>query len=101
MNAIVERGMVNPTSLAVLRGKDAVSEMCDLLIALRAINADIEEVDGLDDPQDCPCFVGVAITQAEFLDVLNRRREAVTKKIENRGLRIAPDPTPAFSEELA
>ena len=42
------------------------------------------------------------ITHDEVRDVLKRRRDAVTLKLENKGLKIAPDPfpTPAPTAEV-
>lgn len=76
---------------ATLRGKAAVNEVRDLLDRLTVIDADIEQA------RDVVLPIGdrpFQITAEEFHDVLARRRDAVLRRLENKGIRIAPDPEP-------
>lgn len=76
---------------ATLRGKAAVNEVRELLDRLASVDADIEQA------RDVVLPIGdrpFQITAEEYHDVLARRRDVVLRKLENKGIRIAPDPEP-------
>lgn len=97
MNAVVERGMVTPTSAAVLRGASAVNEVRDLLDQLSKVDA----LSGRECKDSNAFAVHIGITTAEVLEVIARRRKAVVNLLENKGIRIAPEPdfSPASSDD--
>jgi len=71
-----------------------------LLDQLAVIDADFESINGplAGEPTDTLPVLGltVTITRDELRDLVQRRREGVLNKLENKGIRIAPDPAPAF-----
>jgi len=82
---------------ATLRGKAAVTEVRDLLERLTVIDADIEQA------RDVVLPIGerpFQITAEEYHDVLARRRDAVLRRLENKGIRVAPDPEPALAHPV-
>lgn len=84
MNAIV--------TAATIRGRAALDEVRALFDQLYLIDSDIAHLDDNLVPDD-----GVTeyrLTEAELRHILQNRREAVLTKLENKGIRIAPDPTP-------
>lgn len=83
---------------ATLRGKSAVTEVRDLLDRLAEIDADIDQARDVVLPIGSKPF---QITAEEYCDVLNHRRDAVLRKLENKGIRIAPDPEPIHLGELS
>lgn len=61
------------TVAATLRGKDDVLKVRDLLDRLAEVESDMAAAE-------------------EYLDVLRRRRDDVLRLLENKGIRVAPDP---------
>jgi hypothetical protein len=82
---------------ATLRGKAAVNEVRDLLDQLATVDELVVRCDGGGSEFD-GSGEGLAqlidITPTEVLEVIARRRSAITNKLENKGIRIAPDPEP-------
>ena len=83
MNALV-------ASPATIRGRAALDEVRALFDQLYLIDSDIAHLDDNMVPAD-----GVTeyrLTETEVRGVLDDRRTAVLKQLENKGIRIAPDP---------
>jgi hypothetical protein len=91
-----------PSISATIRGKAALDEVRDLLDRLAKVDADLEACDEYPRlPQDAcskpapmawPTFSGIEITHDELHAVIQRRRDAILNKLQNKGIRIAPDP---------
>ena len=90
MNAIV--------TAATIRGRAALDEVRALFDQLYLIDSDIAHLDDNLVPDD-----GVTeyrLTESEVRYVLQNRRDAVLNKLENKGIRIAPDPFPTPAPAL-
>ena len=75
---------------ATIRGRAALDEVRALFDQLYLIDSDIAHLDENMVPAD-----GVTeyrLTEAEVRGVLDDRRNAVLTRLENKGIRIAPDP---------
>jgi hypothetical protein len=86
---------------ATLRGKAAVAEVRELLAQLDEVDTDIERHDQTKVPENARTATdeGVAMTYGEVREVLVRRRDAILLKLENKGIKVAPDPTPTTAAE--
>jgi len=82
---------------ATIRGRAALDEVRSLFDQLYLIDSDIEAFETATPSNSYGPF---NITHDEVRDVLKRRRDAVTLKLENKGLKIAPDPTTAPAPTL-
>jgi hypothetical protein len=89
---------------ATLRGKAAVAEVQDLLTQLVAEDETIAEITAkcpdkaeTIETKTTPIFV---ITVGELLEVFQRRREAILLKLENKGIKVAPDPAPVSAADV-
>lgn len=78
---------------ATIRGSEALAEVRRLIDRLYLIDSDIASHDGphhetygLTFPFD--------MTHEEVADVLHRRRDDVLRQLENKGIRVVPDPEP-------
>lgn len=85
------------TVAATIRGRaafDEVRALFDQLVdadqSIRFLEADIKSDAAL--TANWPFH----LTYDEMHDVLTRRRDAIVNKLENKGIRIAPDPAPAL-----
>ncbi|PXV54190.1 hypothetical protein SAMN04487785_11431 [Dyella jiangningensis] len=77
---------------ATIRGRAALDEVRALFDQLYLIDSDIAHLDDNLVPDD-----GVTeyrLTESEVRHILQNRRDAVLNKLENKGIRIAPDPQP-------
>lgn len=89
---------------ATLRGKAAVQEVQELLTKLTLIDIDIEKTVPHTNDQMW-CVVDAAghtlamIDTGEVLMVLTHRRNSILTVLENKGIRVAPDPTPMTAAE--
>jgi hypothetical protein len=87
---------------ATIRGRAALDEVRALFDQLYLIDSDIAYLDNNMVPDD-----GVTeyrLTETEVRGVLDDRRTSVLNKLENKGIRIAPDPiaiAPADAAEAA
>lgn len=91
-----------PSSIAAtIRGKAALDEVRDLLDQLAKVDTDLEACDAYPElPRaNCeppvmawPTFSGITVTHDELHAVIQRRRDAIVNKLQNKGIRIAPDP---------
>jgi len=92
-----------PSSIATtIRGKAALDEVRDLLDQLAKVDIDLESCDEYPRlPRDADCkpsamawqtIAGIEITHDELHSVIQRRRDAILNKLQNKGIRIAPDP---------
>lgn len=92
-----------PSSIAAtIRGKAALDEVRDLLDHLAKVDADLEACDEYPRlPRDASCkpptmawptLDGIEITHDELHSVIQRRRDVILNKLQNKGIRIAPDP---------
>ncbi len=77
------------TVAATLRGKDDVLKVRDLLDRLAEVESDMAAARDVVLPIGDKPF---QITAEEYLDVLSRRRDDVLRLLENKGIRVAPDP---------
>ena len=82
MNAIV--------TAATIRGRAALYEVLALFDQLYIIDSDISDLAEKGKATEWP----YALTLEEMQRVLHDRRDAVLTKLENKGIRIAPDPMP-------
>lgn len=83
---------MNASVSAVLRGNAAIAEVIDLLTSVANVDDQIESVKA----QTENYFMlldGLAINNDEVIEMLNRRRDGFLTKLENKGIRIAPEPT--------
>lgn len=83
------------TVAATLRGRQAAKEVRDLLSRLDMIESDIDTHESDDIGRD------FMLTHEEIGEVLKRRREGVVRQLENKGIRIAPDPEVIESPRVA
>lgn len=94
-----------PSTIATtIRGKAALDEVRDLLDHLAKVDADLEACDEYPRlPRDTdskpramawPTLGGIEITHDELHNVIQRRRDVILNKLQNKGIRIAPDPEP-------
>ncbi|GGA00187.1 hypothetical protein [Dyella caseinilytica] len=85
---------------ATIRGRAALDEVRALFDQLYLIDSDIELLEEIEIETDGRrthlkvVDLSVSISHDEMRDVLQRRRDAVLTKLENKGIRIAPDPAP-------
>lgn len=87
---------------ATIRGRAALDEVRALFDQLYLIDSDIAHLDDNMVPADG--VTAYRLTEAEVRGVLDDRRTAVLNKLENKGIRIAPDPialAPADTAEAA
>jgi len=86
---------MNAPTATVLRGPSVVNEVRDLLDQLARVD-ELHDACMLPDNTtaiDAPSLArSISITPDEVREVIARRRSAITNKLENKGLRIAPDP---------
>ncbi|MGA0588879.1 hypothetical protein ACO2Q2_17420 [Dyella sp. KRB-257] len=88
------------TIAATLRGRAAVDEVRTLLTQLVDVDADLERVDQLLVVDACAekprteweVAAGIHVTHDELRHLIQRRRDAIVNKLQNKGIRIAPDP---------
>lgn len=76
---------------ATIRGRAALDEVRALFDQLYLIDSDLEHLERNDWK---PSEIVYQLTHDEVLGVLQDRRNAVLTKLENKGIRIAPDPMP-------
>ena len=81
---------------ATLRGKAAVAEVQDLLTQLvaedetiTALTKDHPNTDVYIETDTSPIYT---LKVSELLEVFQRRRDAILLKLENKGIKVAPDP---------
>jgi hypothetical protein len=74
---------------ATLRGKAAVDEVRDLLSQLAKVDEDLDSFGGMTESNTYGPF---NVTHDELHQVIQRRRDALLNKLQNKGIRIAPDP---------
>jgi len=88
---------MNAPTATVLRGPSAVNEVRDLLDQLATVDELAERCTCGGDEEFDSSGEGLAslisITPDEVLEVIARRRSAITNTLENKGLRIAPAPS--------
>lgn len=77
---------------ATIRGRAALDEVRALFDQLYLIDSDIAHLDENLVPADG--LTEYRLSEDELRAVLHDRREAVLNKLENKGIRIAPDPVP-------
>lgn len=82
---------------ATLRGKAAITEVREPFDRLEEIDSDISAHAVATKSNT---YGPYNITHDEAADVLRRRRDAVLTKLENKGIRIAPDPEPVYLGEM-
>lgn len=75
---------------ATIRGRAALDEVRALFDQLYLIDSDIADLAAKGSAPEWP----YALTYEEMQSVLDARRDAVLTKLENKGIRIAPDPMP-------
>ncbi|PXV60694.1 hypothetical protein SAMN04487785_102422 [Dyella jiangningensis] len=80
------------TVAATIRGRAAFDEVRALFDQLYLIDSDIAHLDENLVPDDG--ITEYRLTEAELRHALQNRRDAVLNKLENKGIRIAPDPAP-------
>jgi hypothetical protein len=73
---------------ATIRGRAALDEVRALFDQLYLIDSDIADLAEKGKVTDWP----YGLSQAEMDSILDDRRTAVLNKLENKGIRIAPDP---------
>ena len=73
---------------ATIRGRAALDEVRALFDQLYLIDSDIADLAAKGKVIDWP----YGLTLEEMQSVLNDRRDIVLKTLENKGIRIAPDP---------
>lgn len=84
------------TTAATIRGRAALDEVRGLLNQLESVDVDIAALDQIQHRaaysiEDTTVLIG----HGELQDVLRARRDAILNKLENKGIRIAPDPIAA------
>lgn len=82
---------------ATIRGRAALDEVRYLFDQLYLIDSDI---DAFEVSAPSNSYGPFNITHGEMQDLLRSRRDAVLNKLENKGIRIAPDPFPLQSLAL-
>lgn len=87
------------TIAATLRGRAAVDEVRALLTHLVEVDADLERVDqlltveaGSAPPTEWEVAAGIHVTHDELRHLIQRRRDVIVNRLQNKGIRIAPDP---------
>lgn len=75
---------------ATIRGRAALDEVRALFDQLYLIDSDIADLAAKGSTLEWP----YDLTREEMQGVLDDRRDAVLTKLENKGIRIAPDPMP-------
>lgn len=78
---------MNASVGAVIRGKAALDEVRVLLDQLALADRDYELCEGAATPTGT-----LSLTTEEVQGVITRRREAILNKLENKGIRVAPEP---------
>lgn len=105
-----DRMSANPQSIGTtLRGRTAVDEVRTLLSQLSDVDADMERVDELlevDAGVKAPAgeyqvAPFIHVTHEELRHLIQRRRDVIVNKLQNKGIRIAPDPEPVHPAEDA
>ena len=74
---------------ATLRGKKAVQEVRELFDRLEVIDRDVDAHQSATPPNTYGTY---NLTHEEVADVLQQRRQDVLRQLENKGIRVAPDP---------
>lgn len=82
------------TVLATIRGRAALDEVRALFDQLYLIDSDIAEFDNWESKSGPLLDAPFRLTYDEVHRVLVERRDAVLTKLENKGIRIAPDSVP-------
>ena len=82
------------TIAATIRGRVALQELREMLEQLAVIHGDIADLNSWESKSGPILDAPFKITYEEMHDLLQRRRDAVVLKLENKGLKIAPDPFP-------
>ena len=79
---------------ATIRGSEALAEVRRLIDQLYLIDSDIAEFDGWEKASDSSPLLNTPfhLTYGEVASVLQQRRAEVLRKLENKGIRVAPDP---------
>ncbi|MGH8158404.1 MAG: hypothetical protein ACREPQ_09800 [Rhodanobacter sp.] len=80
---------MNASVSAVIRGKAALDEVRDLLEQLAKVDADLESLVTMTQSNT---YGPLNVTHDELRSVIQRRRDVITNTLENKGIRIAPDP---------
>lgn len=84
---------MNASVSAVLRGNAAVVEVRDLLDGLAQVDHELEEsAKSIDDTTIRLTDIVITMSIEEICSVLATRRSAILTKLENKGIRIAPEP---------
>lgn len=89
--------------VATIRGRAAFEEVRDLFEQLVKVDADADAAAAMSGPIEIDGSQ-VQITADELRGVIHRRRESLLNKLQNKGIRIAPDPEvlpPHAIEEVA
>lgn len=79
---------MNALTSTTIRGRIALDEVRALFDQLYLIDGDIAQLEAQGLPTEAPFNVNFD----EMHDLLNQRRNSVLTKLENKGIRIAPDP---------
>ena len=74
---------------ATLRGKQAVQEVRELFDRLEVIDRDVGAHQSATPDE---VYGPYNLTHEEVADVLQQRRQDVLRQLENKGIRVAPDP---------
>jgi hypothetical protein len=82
------------TVAATLRGKQAVQEVRELLDRLEVIDRD---VDAHQVATPSNTYGPYNLTHEEVSNTLQQRRQDVLRQLENKGIRVAPDPEPSLN----
>lgn len=80
---------MNAPTATVLRGSSAINEVRELLDQLALVDALAAQCEMATEEQDLS--VNITISNDEVTEVIARRRAVITNKLENKGIRIAPD----------
>lgn len=101
-----------PSSIATtIRGKAALDEVRSLLDDLAKIDQDLAHCHGYirqgveNGPvvlvdMSWPTITGIFISYDELVSVIIRRREVIINTLQNKGIRIAPDPEPVSAPPM-
>lgn len=79
---------------ATIRGRAALDEVRALFDQLYLIDSDIAELESWESKSGPLLDAPFKLTWDEVRRVIDDRRDAVLTKLENKGIRIAPDPQP-------
>lgn len=85
---------------ATIRGRAALDEVRSLFDQLYLIDGDLAELEGWECKSGVLLDAPFKLTYDEVLQVVQGRRDAVVKTLENKGIRIAPDPIPTPAPAL-